>query len=322
MKGLFIKALPFILALGAQAASCQRRSNQPQTKRVVQYYGQQINDQGTKFHIDLLVNNSDGKTYATNVLMGEFSVGTKALQLNGGDPAAKSNDWFWNEIKTVQNAGVKVSLWLRQGFEYLKKDNKDFDTYYALVNKTITDYNFGGIDLDIEDALGDNGCDDKTMTLEDTVYLIRRLRDDFGPNFVITLAPVSNALLDEGNVSCFNYQELEKRSATDINWYNAQFYGGSWEGLKTSAFYERCIKEGGWKPHRIVTTITTSPDFTSPLPRSSWIGLNETGPTIESLVEKYADFGGTGGFDYYDAEPGGYEKPWEWSQWAVRQMNA
>lgn len=88
MKGLFTKALLFLLALGSQAASCQL-----QTKRVVQYYGQQVNDRGTKFHIDLLVNNPDNKTYATNVLMGEFGIyGNKTLGLNGVDPDAKAND--------------------------------------------------------------------------------------------------------------------------------------------------------------------------------------------------------------------------------------
>ncbi|KAJ3577688.1 hypothetical protein NPX13_g2880 [Xylaria arbuscula] len=281
-------------ALGSQAASCQ-----PQTRRVVQYYGKQVDDHGTKFHIDLLVNNPDNKTYATNVLMGEFDLHeNKTLGLNGG---------------------IKVSLWLRQGFEFLKKDNKDFETYYAALNKTIMDYNFEGIDLDIED--GQSGCPESAMTLEDTVHLVQRLRDDFSPKFIITLAPVSDALLDEGNVSCFDYQDLEKRAAANINWYNAQFYGGSWQGLKTPAYYERCIKEGKWDPKRIVTAITTSSDFTYPLPRSSWIGLNETGPTIETLVKKYTDFGGVGGFEFYDAEPGGYGAPWQWSRWAARRMS-
>ncbi|KAI0419282.1 glycoside hydrolase [Xylaria grammica] len=314
MKGLFTKALPFLLALGPQVSSCQ-----PDTKRVVQYYGIQKNDQGAKFHIDLLVNNTDQKTYATNVLMGEFGIRNKTMRLNAGDPDAAANDWFWDEIKTVQDAGIKVSMWFRQGYEFLKANNPTFDSYYALVNKTIRDHGFAGIDLDIED--GESGCGDDSMTLEDTVHLIQRLRADFGPDFIITLAPVSNALLDDGSVSCFSYRALEKRAASDISWYNAQFYGGSWEGLKTPAYYERCVEEGGWKPERIVTTITTSSDFTYPLPRSSWIGLNETGPTIETLAGKYAGFGGVGGFDYYDAEPGGYEHPWQWSRWAAARMS-
>ncbi|KAI0423956.1 glycoside hydrolase [Xylaria sp. FL1042] len=322
MKGLFTKAVPLLLALGTQAATCQRDTDKPKTdtKRVVQYYGSQTNDDGAKFHIDLLVNNTDNKTYATNVLMGEFDLKANTMGLNGGDPDALANDWFWDEIKTVQDAGVKVSLWLRQGYEFLKKNNNTFDTHYALVNKTITDHGFDGIDLDIED--GENGCSDGSMNLADTIHLVKRLRADFGPDFIITLAPVSNALLDEGSVSCFSYKDLEKQAASDINWYNAQFYGNSWKGLKTPDYYERCVNEGSWKPERIVTTVYTSSDFTYPYPRSSWVGLNETGPTIETLVEKYADFGGVGGFDYYDAEPGGYPHPWQWSRWAARRMGA
>ncbi|KAI8628160.1 glycoside hydrolase, partial [Xylariaceae sp. FL1651] len=242
---------------------------QPDSKRVVQYYGQQISDQGLKFHIAELVNNADNKTCATNVLIGSSGLlKNKTMSINGRDPGQASNDWYWNEIKTVQNAGVKVSLWLRH----------DFD----------------GIDLDIED--GEGGCTDQSMILNDTVHLVRQLRVDFGPNFLVTLAPVSSALL--------------KKERT--------LYGGSWTGLKMLAFYEQCVNEGGWKLERIVTTITASSDFTYPLPRSSWLGLNVTGPTIEALVSKYANFGGVGGFDYYDAQPGGYKHPWQWSRWAAR----
>lgn len=53
-------------------------------------------------------------------------------------------------------------MWLRQGSEFLKKDSKDFDAYYAALNKTITDHNFEGVDLDIED--GQSGCGDSAMT--------------------------------------------------------------------------------------------------------------------------------------------------------------
>ncbi|KAI1271131.1 hypothetical protein F5Y07DRAFT_404717 [Xylaria sp. FL0933] len=52
------------------------------------------------------------------------------------------------------------------------------------------------------------------------------------------------------------------------------------------AYYERCVNEGDWKPERIVTTVLTSSDFTHPYPRLSWVGLNEMGPTIETLVGK------------------------------------
>ncbi len=130
--------------------------------------------------------------------MGEFSIDDKTMRLNGGNPDAASNEWFWSEIKTVQDAGVKQSMWLRQVYEILKDNNGTFDTYYALVNKTITDHSYDSIDLDIEG--GQSSCGDDSMNLDDTVHLIRLLRADFGPDFIITLAPVSNALLGEGSV--------------------------------------------------------------------------------------------------------------------------
>lgn len=101
---MFTKALPFLLTLGYQVSA-----SQPETRRVVQYYGLQINDQNAKLHIDLLVNNTDNKVYATNVLMGEFSI-NKTMCLNRGNADEPANDWFLDEIKTVRDAGVKVSI--------------------------------------------------------------------------------------------------------------------------------------------------------------------------------------------------------------------
>ncbi|KAJ8122920.1 hypothetical protein ONZ43_g1007 [Nemania bipapillata] len=147
----------------------------------------------------------------------------------------------------------------RQGYEF-PKHNPAFDNYYALVHRTITNHSFASIGLDIEHS--QSGYDGDSMTLNDTQHLINWLRADFGQDFIITLAPVPNALLYKGS-------------------YNTQFYGGSWMGLKGPGYYERCINEGGWKPERIVTTITTSSDFTAPRPQRSYIRLNETRRAIE-----------------------------------------
>ncbi|KAI1322499.1 glycoside hydrolase [Xylariaceae sp. FL0255] len=315
MRGIITKAIFLVSMLGFTVFGSSQQP-QPTTKRVVQYYGQQTNSYGTKFHIAKLVNNPNNQTYATNVLMGEFDLhANKTMSLNGNNPADPANEWFWDEIKTVRKGGVRVSMWMRQGFEFLRNDSQ-FETHYATINATLNKYEFDGIDLDIEDR----GSPD-AMTLNDTVHLIKRLRDDFGSDFLITLAPTSDALLwASDSTAQFSYKDLEKQAGSDIDWYNAEFYGGSWTGLKSPDFYEKCISQGGWKPERIVTVITTSSDFTYPDPRSSWIGLDETGPTIEKLSVKYANFGGVGGFDYYDAKPGGYAAPWQWSRWAAQRM--
>ena len=60
----------------------------------------------------------------------------------------------------------------------------DFEIYYKLLYDAINKYPIDGIDLDIEEP----------VKLNDVKMLIRRIRKDFGRNFIISVAPISYAL--------------------------------------------------------------------------------------------------------------------------------
>ena len=82
-------------------------------------------------------------------------------------------------------------------------------------------HDLDGLDIDIEQTT------DESVQL----CLIRNLYEDFGPDFIQTMAPVASALTNGSNLSGFNYslldaQAVESNGNNLISWFNAQFYNG------------------------------------------------------------------------------------------------
>ena len=84
----------------------------------------------------------------------------------------------------------------RGTFALLDGSDASFETHYRPLRDFLRTHTLDGLDLDIEEP----------MSLASVVRLIDRLRADFGPGFLITLAPVAMALVMEGRVE--NYAEF------------------------------------------------------------------------------------------------------------------
>ncbi|KAI1453374.1 glycoside hydrolase [Annulohypoxylon moriforme] len=283
------------------------------SKRIVQY-AQTIYAPSSenKVHINELVN-STRPIYATNVIWGTWSIWankTMTIAKDGVniDPGLSSNSWAWAEMKTVQKAGVPVSMGMRGGWGNFN-NNSTFDAYYSVLHDTLKKYNFGGMDFDIEDYTDGNT---HAIKLDPVVKLVQRLRKDFGQDFVITLAPISTAMAGGDNLSAFSYEQLEKRCGNDISWYNVQFYYGEDELASTSTV--DAVMKNGWKPERIVVGMMSTPDY------DPFVPLAKVAKTLHTLNQKYPSLKGIDGWDYYDQKPGGYSNPWEWPRWAAQQM--
>ncbi|KAI6085786.1 glycoside hydrolase [Hypoxylon rubiginosum] len=288
------------------------------SKRIVQYCGTLYAPSSlNKVHIADTVN-STRPVYVTDVIYGTWSMQqNKTMTISFNDtnvsPNLPRHAWAWSEMKTVQRAGVSVSMGLRGGFTYFN-DNSTFEGYYGALRSTLQKYKFDGIDLDIEDY-GEGRPN--PITLEAVIRLIQRLRKDFGRDFVITLAPVSTAMAGSGgNMSKFSYTELEKRAGKDISWYNVQFYYLPDE-LESTDTVDAAMQHG-WQPQRIVIGMVTEPDFGQDV----WVELPKVAKTLRTVFAKYPALKGVDGFDYYDQKPGGYPAPWEWPAWAAQQISA
>ncbi len=150
------------------------------------------------------------------------------------------------------------------------------------------------MDLDVEQPMSQTGIK----------RLVDRLRKDFGPNFIITLAPVATALRGGANLSGFNYKTLESEAGQDIQFYNAQFYNG-FGFLHSTTDYERVLSQG-WNPTKILAG-----QLTSPLNGNGHVPYDQLNATITALRAKYGAFGGVMGWEYFNSAPGGTDRPWE-----------
>jgi hypothetical protein len=170
--------------------------------------------------------------------------------------------------------------------------------------RLLKQYNFDGIDLDIEDRI------QSAVALR----LIQNIRQDFAAPFSITMAPVATALINNNtnNLSGFNYFELDSSAVDDsgaplVDWYNTQFYSG-FGSAGTPGTYREIIAQG-WAPERVVMGVLDSASD-----GSGWVNTNSIVTTIQELRAQYPSFGGVSGWEYFNAglQEGVGTEPWQW----------
>ncbi|KAJ5442068.1 Glycoside hydrolase superfamily [Penicillium cf. griseofulvum] len=208
---------------------------------------------------------------------------------------------LWAEVPLVQRQGVKVMGMLGGAapgsFTRLDGSRAEFEQFYYPLLTMIRRHGLDGLDLDVEE----------TMSLQGIIRLIDRLKADLGDAFIITLAPVAAALLGIGNLSGFDYRELEQARASKISWYNAQFYNG-WGPAEDPRMYSTMVAQG-WSPRRVVYGLLTNPGNGS----QGYVSQEKIGPVLAMLVEQFPNFGGVMGWEYYNALPGGTANSWQWA---------
>ncbi|WPG98729.1 Hypothetical protein R9X50_00152300 [Acrodontium crateriforme] len=249
------------------------------------------------------------KTGITHIILAAIHLNDEPGDItlnNDNHPDHEKFTTLWAEIAWMQAWGIKVLGMLggaAQGtFARLEStDPARFERYYAPLKSMIETHKLNGLDLDIEEP----------TTLVHTIHLIDRLRADFGPDFLITLAPVATALLiDQPHLSGpkFNYHTLEQQRGHEIAWYNVQFYNG-WGDARTTFWYDAIIRTG-WKPERVVFGLLTNPGNGG----SGYVPWEQMQIVLLALKFNYPSFGGVMGWEYFNALPGGDDRPWEWAK--------
>lgn len=179
-----------------------------------------------------------------------------------------------------------------------------FEAYYRPLHAFLQQRALNGLDLDIEEE----------VALSVPTRLIARLRHDFGPAFLITLAPVASALLPDPSaraqswltpapipatrpnpllptmphLSGFSYPQLECSPAgRHIAWYNVQFYCG-WGDAASTDWYDAIIA-AGWAPRKIVLGVVTNPRN-----GAGYVGVAALAATCAVLRGRYEGVGGEG----------------------------
>ncbi|KAJ5875016.1 uncharacterized protein N7473_013129 [Penicillium subrubescens] len=222
------------------------------------------------------------------------------ITLNDDSPTNEKFDPLWVEVKKMKKTGLKIMGMLggaaRGSFERLDGNDGQFEAFYGPLLKMIKKYALNGLDLDTEEK----------MSLEGIIRLIDRLKSDLGDDFIITLAPVATALLDRGNLSGFDYRELEAERGSKINWYNVQFYNGRSFANAPNMYTDIVCR--GWSAQRVVFGVLTNPNG-----GSGYVAPEVVQNMLSRLSRQYRYFGGVMGWEYYNAMPD-KTKPWMWAK--------
>ncbi len=274
-------------------------------KRVTYYYQTQY-FQGNYVSLSPIweqINPRTRKPVTTDVMVAAFHLGynsdnTPYIHLNDNVPGDPMFDVMWQEVATLQSYGVTVRMMLGGAAQGSYADLfSQWDTFYPILKQTLQQYNLNGIDMDIEE----------NVSLANAQKLITQLDTDFGPGFIMTMAPVASAFWGGGNLSGFDYRQLyQSQQGQRLNWFNGQFYSG-FATMSSPADYERAIN-AGWPPDKIVAGVIGNPqDGGGYVPPT--IVMN----TVRTLVHLYPSFGGMDCWEYFNALPGGLSNPVRWA---------
>lgn len=300
-----IGTLSFLSALACSSAAVDQR--------VVVYYQTTHFNSSASSDVSLLPLVKDQQHIAaTHVLISAIHIVDEdgGIRLNDNVPGDKIFDHVWSDAAHLQANGVTVMAMVGGAavgsWDRLDGTDAQFEHYYAPLYEFVGNYNIQGLDLDVEQA----------MSLDGIIRLIDRLKKDFGNDFVISLAPVGSALKKGGgNLSGFDYFELEAKRGDKISFYNAQFYFG-WGDPSSTADYEDIIDDG-FPAQKVVMGLLTSPGN-----GNGYVGLDKQAPVLESLVSEYPSFGGVAGWEYFNSLPGGESAPYQWASWMAEHITA
>ncbi|KAI1430794.1 glycoside hydrolase superfamily [Xylaria sp. CBS 124048] len=309
MVGFKLDRLAKYFALLAPLA-CTVSAAPPDDHRVVVYYQTGL---GTNTdHVPLLPLIQNGTISVTNVLIAAIHLidDDGGLHINDNTPDDPIYDTMWSEVAQLQAAGVTVSCMMggagMGSYERLDGNDTTFEHYYAPLHDLIGNHNIQGLDLDVEEI----------FSLDGAIRLIDRLKADFGDDFIITLAPVASALIENGsNLSGFSYFDLEAQRGSSISWYNGQFYNGF--GSSGSVSDYESIINAGFPANKVVMGMLSNPEE-----GFGYVPLDTQGPIVEELVAEFSNFGGLADWEYFDSLPGGPDAPYEWAAWASESMAA
>ncbi|PNS21917.1 hypothetical protein CAC42_515 [Sphaceloma murrayae] len=283
------------------------RTSEPHKPRLVIYHQtHHIGPQGDQTPVSLLplLTNNTGVTHIiiAAVHLNEGNI----LTLNDDPDTSPKFNQLWDEVAIAQAAGVKVLAMLggaaKGSYERLSGSEESFTAALGPVLSFLRLHSLDGIDLDVEEPL----------PLPNMIRLIDALVASFPPSFLITLAPVFPALLpNQPHLSGFSYFALEAARSASIAWYNVQFYCG-WGDASTPEHYMWAVRSG-WDPRRCVLgTVSCAENG------SGWVDMVRLGEVVAQLRRMTwrgdgEGFGGVACWEYFNAEPGGRERPWEWA---------
>ncbi|GAA2008876.1 hypothetical protein GCM10009818_20780 [Nakamurella flavida] len=292
--------------------------------RVVVYYQKHFQDDRTRTgYISALPLLTEG-TGVDVVNLAAIHMNADVLHLNDDPPSDPMYDRMWAELHTMQAQGIAVVGMIGGAQnDTWPSLQADFATQYARLRDFVTTYGLDGVDLDIEldEAQLQQGLSVDVGTVVD---VIDALRADFGPDFLITYSPVADEFVspdpedpdadpDPDGRYGVDMNELYRQRGEEIDWFNLQAYCG--HGDPTPEQYDEIVRyqhlRGADIPARklVIAAITAEENCTT----GGWIPIEELTDGLRQLAATHPDLGGVAGWEYFNSQPGGTARPWEWA---------
>jgi len=209
------------------------------------------------------------------------------IHLNDFPPSSPKFDNVWIELQKLYQQGVEILLMIGGAGGAYEALFSNFEVCYPLLKQLLEKHSFiSGIDLDIEEH----------VDINDVKKLMNKLISDFGEGFTITMAPVSDSLINDGHsFGGFSYKELFKSDEGKyISWFNTQCYDSY--SLET---YDSIIKNG-YPPEKVVFGMLSG----------DYNGFKQALTEVRKVNEKYHDFKGVFTWEYINAPPNNDPSLW------------
>ena len=214
--------------------------------RIIVYHHCLLTESGVPISLRPLVQQ---ETVIAALILGIFYIRMDAQMIEMLEPEANNDGSFvvylnehaiedliledvWNDVKYLQTAGVKVIGSLDmceegprpQGNQSLfgSCDDLTFERSYKALNDLVNLKSLNGINLGVEGLSDVVDTQDKMVLVRTASRLIDRLRNDFGPNFIIMMTASVQALLNsdtDQERTRIDYRTSKRQSGYLVNWY-------------------------------------------------------------------------------------------------------
>lgn|ERR1711871_486936 len=261
-------------------------------KRIIYYYQTFV-----QLSLVLFSNPFVTHIHLSSIHFGVNNDSSPYIHLNNYPPNDPKFDNVWKNLEISRENNIKNILMIGGAggaYNYLFSD---FNIYYKLLYDVINKYPIDGIDLDIEEP----------VKLNDVKMLIRKIRADFGEDFIISMAPVSFALkYNNSGLGNFSYKELfNSDEGKMIDYFNGQFYGDY-----NINSYKKVV-DNNYPPNKIVMGMLSEDVFNN---------FCYTYNVVKNLSNTYQNFGGVFVWEYFNAPPSKHF-PILWSYYMYNALN-
>ena len=224
----------------------------------------------------LYINTPITHIHLSSIHFGNNNDNSPYIHLNDYEPDNKIFDNVWNQMEVSVNLGIEIILMVGGAGGAYQNLFSNFSIYYSLLKKLIKDHKcIHGIDLDVEE----------TVDIEDIKMLINKIKEDFGNDFSISMAPVQSSLqYNNPGLGGFSYKQLyDSPEGKMIEYFNTQFY----YDYSFTAFKQ--IIENGYPQEKIVIGSISSQD------------INSYKNELIKINTEYPNLGGVFNWEYFDA---------------------